>query len=456
MRWKKTSAAFCNQELFYELYAWVAFSTTCDGFPTHAPTRLAVEVIVSPPVARKQVALVFPMTVSWLAVLADGVAEYARLHGGWLFTTSPPTLAEAEESAMTVYSLRQWPGDGAIAVLSDAAEARAARRLTVPVVGIGGNLRRCGVPRVMGDQYAVGWMAAEHFINRGLSRLAYHGLSGPWYSQERQRGFVACAAKSALACEVFNLPPNVDPRRVAPPPGDAGAMAAGVRPPVGVLAVHDYRARVLIDECIRLGLDVPHDVAVLGVNNDLTACEFCQPTLSSVSHSAWRIGYEAARRLDQAMSGQTVPTADVLIPPDGIILRRSTDTIAVDDRHVSAAVHYMRDHLAEPFGIERVMKHVPVSRRRLHEQFQRFLKHTPYEYLCNLRVERAKQLLSAPQRMKMRTIASACGFSSAARMRLVFRRVTGTTPLAYRRLYGEIAASKSTDQTRQHSPGDAP
>jgi transcriptional regulator GlxA family with amidase domain len=56
----------------------------------------------------------------------------------------------------------------------------------------------------------------------------------------------------------------------------------------------------------------------------------------------------------------------------------------------------------------------------------------------------------------LNVIASACGFSSVGRTRLVFRRVTGTTPLEYRRLYGEIAASKSTEQTPQHSSDDAP
>ena len=134
---------------------------------------------------------------------------------------------------------------------------------------------------------------------------------------------------------------------------------------------------------------------------------------------------------------------DVRIPPGGVIARRSTDTITVEDPHVRAAVHFMRDHLHEAFGLERVLEHLDVSRRLLHERFQRLLGRPPYEYLCNLRVERAKQLLSIPNRVKMRKIAAECGFSSAARMRLVFQRVAGVTPLEYYRLHGIVAASKS-------------
>jgi transcriptional regulator GlxA family with amidase domain len=56
------------------------------------------------------------------------------------------------------------------------------------------------------------------------------------------------------------------------------------------------------------------------------------------------------------------------------------------------------------------MKQVDVSRRWLHDQFQRLLNRTPYQYLCDLRVERAKLLLVVPGQVKLRTVAVACGF----------------------------------------------
>jgi LacI family transcriptional regulator len=403
----------------------------------------------------KRVALVFPASISWLAVLARGVTDYARQHAGWEFTTSPPTLSEAEEIVLTVRGLRGWPGDGAIATISDQGAARAARRLGIPVVCVGGNLRECSLPRVMVDQYAVGRLAADHLLELGLRQLAFYGLRGLWYSEERQRGFVDRARKAGVACAVFDSPPITDAnanwrqRR-----GPLNQWLPSLRLPVGIMAVHDYRARIVADECARLGLEVPHDVAVLGVNNDQTTCEFCHPTLSSVSRSAWQIGYEAAGMLDRLMAGQSLPGRDVIVQPDGIVPRRSTDTIAVDDPHVTAAVRFMRDHVGEAFGIERVMQHVSVSRRRLHEQFQRLLGRTPYGYLCQLRVERAKRLLAAPERIKMQKTANACGFSSSARMRLVFQRVTGTTPLAYHRRHGGVTGAKSADPSRQAATSD--
>jgi LacI family transcriptional regulator len=198
-----------------------------------------------------------------------------------------------------------------------------------------------------------------------------------------------------------------------------------------LLAVQDYRARVVIEECERLGLRIPHDVAVIGMEDDPTLCEFCRPTLSSVSRNAWQLGEETASMLDCLMDGRPRP-ADVVLPSDGVVARQSTDTVAVDDPHLAAAVHFIHDHLGEPFGVERVVEASSISRRQLETRFRDILGCAPHEYLSRRRVERAKQLLCAPNRIKFHNVAKACGFPSVDRMRLVFRRVTGMTPLEYR------------------------
>ncbi len=103
-------------------------------------------------------------------------------------------------------------------------------------------------------------------------------------------------------------------------------------PWMALLAMQDYRARAAMDECQRLGLDIPHDVAVLGMEDDPTVCEFCRPTLSSVSRNGWQLGYETAALLDRLMDGRSPPSHDILVPSDGVVARQSTDTVAVVPR----------------------------------------------------------------------------------------------------------------------------
>lgn len=382
----------------------------------------------------RRVALAFPSSVPWMAQCLQGIAAYAQQRGGWTFVTSPPTLGGAEELALTAYALRHWPGDGVIAAIHGPHEARAARRLRIPVVNLSGVLRHCGLPRVMVDQQAVGRLAAEHLLERGLRRLAFYGLRGPWYSQQRLRGFLQRAAQDQVPCEVLEAPPSSDAR--ASWTRRTASLAQWLRtlqPPVGVLAVHDYRARVLVDECLNLGLRVPHDVAVLGVDNDTTVCEFCPPTLSSISRGPWQVGYEAAAMLERLMAGRRAPAADLLLAPEGVVARRSTETVVVENAHVREAIQFMHDHLGESFTVEQLVQQAAVSRRLLEKRFRQHLDCTPREYLCRLRIERAKQILAGASKPRVPDLARACGFADAKRFRLAFHRLVGLSPMRYRR-----------------------
>jgi len=379
------------------------------------------------------VAIAYPVAVPWMALFVRGVADYADRHGGWNFTTSPPTLVGSDELALGIESLQGWPGDGVIASIGSHREAQLARRLGLPVVNLAATLQNVGLPRVMVDHYAMGRLAAEHLLDRGLRRLAYCGLEGRWYSQLRCEGFTRRAEQAGVPCDVFQAPPPAGRRqnwqdRMAPLVGWLEAL----RRPVGLLAVHDYRARIIVDECRRRGLRIPHDIAVMGLDNDPTICEFCRPTLTSVARNAWRVGYEAAALLDRLMSGRSAPPYDILIPPDGVVTRQSTDTVAVEDPHVADAVHFIHDHAQEPFGVAQVVAACRISRRELENRFKHLLGRTPYDYICQVRVDRAKRLLEGPQRTKLQHVAAACGFASVERLRLVFLRVTGQSPQEYR------------------------
>jgi LacI family transcriptional regulator len=254
------------------------------------------------------------------------------------------------------------------------------------------------------------------------------------YSELRRQGFVDRAAEAGVAYAVLELPESTEVRqtwkhRVAP----LTRWLRGLRPPFGVLAVQDYRARAVMDECQRLGLRIPHDVAVLGIDDDPTVCEYCQPTLSSVSRNSWRLGYETAAMLDRLMAGHAPPAHEVLIPSDGIISRQSTDTVVVEDPQVASAVHFMHDHAGEAFGVGKVVGVTTISRRLLEVRFRKALGSSIFDYLCRLRMERAKRLLARSEPIKLQRVAALCGFASVEQMRLVFTRMAGRTPREYRR-----------------------
>ena len=375
-----------------------------------------------------QVALMLPAEEERNARELRGITDYAAERGNWTLDFVP-RLPRAP-----MRNLIGWTGDGVIAMAITRPEVRAARALKFPLINLAGSPPPGELCRVCVDQRAVGRTAAEELLECGFRRFAYYALRGPWFSRQRKNGFVEHVRAHGYTCSVLESP--LYPRARSPWMQWVRSLERWLRTlelPVGLMAVHDYRANMVVEACFRLGIRVPEDLAVIGVGNFEATCEFCRVPLSSVGRNGRRVGYEAAAMLDRWMAGEPPPPHDVLLPPDGVVKRKSTDVVAVDDPHVATAVTYVREHLGETFGVETLGGLVPVSRRWLEHRFKQLLGCTPHEYICRARVERAKELLAGSERLSVQQVSRACGFSSPHRLRLVFERITGVKLAEYRR-----------------------
>lgn len=382
----------------------------------------------------KHIALAFPMGLAHLQPLVRGITDYARTHGPWSFTSNPETVI------MPIQSLLGWRGDGVISVLLTSSDVRTAKQLGIPVVTFAGALRNPGVPRVIVNNPLVGRLAADHLLACGFSRFGYYGLHNVRYAHDRGEGFLRRLAEHSRAASVHLSRNTVG---ASHPWRDElqklEYWLTTLEGPVGIFAANDMRARMLLDTCQRLGRRVPDDVGVIGVDNDLVTCEFSEPPLSSIACDWYRIGTEVAATLDRLMNGEPAPP-DQLIDPIGVVKRRSSDVLIVDHPGVARAIQYVHEHLAENFGIERIIQETMTSRRSLELGFRRALGCTPHDFLCRERVNKAKELLVRPEKTKLAAIASACGFADARRLRIVFERQEKMTPAQYREHHLEQSA----------------
>ena len=375
----------------------------------------------------KRIAVWHPVGDPQQMPMLRGISDYAREQRTWVLQINP------EMFTRWLSDLAQWPGDGVIAALRTKAELDAARALKIPVVNLSGAVRNAAMPRIMVDQRAMGRMAAEHLIACGLSRYAYYGEREMWYSQQRKDGFIERLSADGFPCAVLDASTRFGRRNpwykwMEP----VKKWLKSLQPPIGLLAVHDYAAAMVVEACRHVGLRVPDDVAVVGIGNDTITCEFCEVPLSSVARSNREAGYEAAALLDRLMAGARPPKGDVLIAPEGVVRRRSTEVLVVADRTVQAAVEYIHEHVAQRLCVDGLCKHLSVSHRLLDLRFKKFLGCPPREFLCRMRVERAKQLLTAGDNPKLQQVANACGFTGVRHLRAAFKRVTGMTPADYR------------------------
>ena len=375
----------------------------------------------------RRIALAFPTGVPHLERTLNGIHEYSRVKGPWSLVISP------EAHFLPVSSLQGWDGDGVIAMINTADDARIARSLGVPVVNISGAIADAGLPRVRVDYRAAGILAAEHLLDSGFRRFAYYGLHEFWYAEQYGAGFSERVEQYGAECSLHESPPSIG---VSNPwqqgQAELEAWLAELQTPIGLAASHDNRARIVIDACRRLGLRVPDDVAVIGLNNDTSACEYCDPPLSSVARNGEQVGYRAAQLLDEMIEGADPPVEDILIEPVGVVKRASTDVLAVEDPQLARAVSFIQKNISEPFGVQVVLEHAGVSRRWLEYAFQKWLHRTPHAFISEMRVSHAKKLLTSSEDFTYSEVARACGFLSNKRLNVVFRRVAGMSPREYR------------------------
>jgi len=382
--------------------------------------------------SRREIALIIDAGKHYDRQIVRGIAAYARdADQDWSFYVE-------EDTRRILPDLSTWAGDGIIANFDDRRVARAVSEVDIPVVGIGGGYGHydpnTGLPFVRTDNGAIGRLAAEHLLHLGFRRFAFCGeppnrFNG--WQQERAEAFTRRVQEAGFGCEKY-AGRHTAARHWREMQAKLQDWLASLAPPVGLMASYDIRARHVLEACRTLGLRVPEDVAILGVDNDDIMCELATPPLTSIKQGTRRIGYEAASVLDDMLRGDEPPRLMTTVAPEGLVARRSTDIVAIEDADVTAALQLIRQRACEPIRVQQVVDKALVSRSTLEARFHQYLGRSIHEEIRRLQIERARQLLSSTN-LPIKQVAQRIGIPSVQYFTVAFRRATGQTPGQFRR-----------------------
>jgi LacI family transcriptional regulator len=378
-----------------------------------------------------QVGLVLGFSLNYYRDVVRGIKAFAETRPRWNLTPIDP-VPEAVEATRTLDYV------GLIAHVFDREMADALLGTGKPVVNVSGVLPELPLPRVGVDHDQVGRLAAAHFLDRGFRHFGFVGYESYAFSSGREAGFVAAVAAVGHRVASYH-------ERVATGWESTGLWRrseeiqrwlTSLPRPVGVFASHDIQGVQLSEACRRAGLQVPDEVALLGVDNDDLMCELARPSLSSVALPTGRVGFEAARLLDRLVTRPTAraPSQPLLFPPLGVVVRQSSDVLAIGDAELTEAVRFVHDHAHEPIRVGDVLGAVPVSRRSLERRFRAALGRGIGEEIRRVHVDRAKNLLARTE-LPMAQVAVQAGFTEPRHLSVVFRQETGMTPSAYRQRF---------------------
>lgn len=378
---------------------------------------------------RPKILLVFLMRFEEATHALQGVVQFERTHRQW-----STFLDDEARTERDVGFLRGEKWHGVISRHTSPVMVATCRELGIPLVDLNDTAVFPGVPKIRPDNTAIGYQGAEHFLERGFRHFAFCGFATEGWSCERRDGFVEALALAGHRCDIFDVdyPGVITPEWNASQTTALAAWLGRLPKPTGVMACVDVRAFQVLNAAQHAELLVPEEIALLGVNNDMMRCELSYPPLSSVALNAHQSGYYAAEVLDRLLRGEAPGVVDLRIEPLGVVTRMSTEILAVADKHVAAALSFIRVRACTGVSVDDVVKHAAASRSQLEKKFRQFLGRSPQAEIRRVQMARVKELLTETN-LPLKTIASMTGFEHDEYLSVVFKRVTAESPGQFRK-----------------------
>lgn len=355
--------------------------------------------------------------------LLKGILHYSKEHGDIHFVSLPPHYLLSNKESVSRKIIRSIQPDGIIlreGVCGDVLTFR-----NIPLIFSPFQNRDLHFSRILSDDHAIAKEAYRHFIAIGVKEFAFVGFSDFFWSVARMR-----------ALEELT---NKDVRKFLFKGEEWGRTDVAIKNwlkrlpvSVGVMCATDEIAVKVIDLCLQSNINVPEEIAVLGVDNDEFICEMSQVTISSIHHYAEIAGYRAALELHQCIVKRQALSEVIMSPEVALIQRSSTDHFYSENRFLTGAIKFIHQHITRgAISIDAICKVSGCSRRYLEELFRKEVSVSIKTYLDNKRLELIKQLLAGNE-LSIFEISVQLGFSGQDSLCRFFKRLMGITPMEYR------------------------
>ena len=114
-----------------------------------------------------------------------------------------------------------------------------------------------------------------------------------------------------------------------------------------------------------------------------------------------------------------------------IVLERIKGNAEGRPHNFNYAINYVRENYQQKLNLEDLAQNCGYSYDYFRHQFQRRTGYSPQQYMIQIRMDKAKELLKNTS-MSCTQIAYYCGFSDGAQFSTMFRKKYGISPRSYR------------------------
>ena len=205
--------------------------------------------------------------------------------------------------------------------------------------------------------------------------------------------------------------------------------------PCGILASDDKRAMDVFQAAKASKASIPDDIALASIDNDEMLCEGVTPGITSVRPDFEGAGYRLAQMLAEEIDARQGRRQENSMSrcrteyyhPLKIIKRGSTRILPRSDPRVRRALEFLRCNAFRPHVmIDDVIAQMRCSRRLATLRFRELTGHSIVDELIELRIVRAKELLSETD-LPIREIVHRSGYTSESFLKRIFKKRVGMT-----------------------------
>lgn len=249
------------------------------------------------------------------------------------------------------------------------------------------------------------------------------------WDAERLAEFTRIAKLNGCPSAIFSTKhPVTDDRHI---PDELVAWLLTLPRPMAILVSADPMGAHVINACRIAGLSVPEDVAVCGIDDDDDICEATSPTMTSAAPDHRLAGYRAGEMLQTLLKSQLSNPLRFTYSNSKLHRRGSTSRLLRSDRDCAAACDLIRRKACNGISASEVAKTFDCSRRNAEYRFRAATGKSILQAIRDVRLEKAMTLLST-SRMRIDSVANACGYKSTAVFSAFFKSETGLPPRTWR------------------------
>ena len=375
--------------------------------------------------------IISDFTESFSHKLLAGIVDYSRRKEQWIVRRMPPEYKAKIGIQGLLRLSKEWDVDAILGQFEPTDDLSTLTENGIVVIAQDFKQRFASVPNVTGDYIGTGQMAARFFIDRGFKNFGFFGFNDVCWSDERCDGFrreveAAGFGSSFYAYRMQEIDMVWYYQR-----NRLREWLQMIPKPIAIMACDDNQGENLIEACHSVGIKIPSEVSVIGVDNDETLCSLGSTTLSSIQVDIEEGGRQVAALVERLVADRTAPAKDVILQPIKIVNRMSTAAFATQDQQILRAILFIHRNVRKKISVADVTAEAALSRRLLERRFKDVTGKTLYEYITELKLKDFAELLVETDEQVM-TIALSMGENDTKSISRRFKQLYGCTPLQWR------------------------